>query len=604
MTTRINLLGAPAVEVDGGALTGPRGSKSWAVLAYLVLTGRPVPRSRLVDLLFDEAEDPAGALRWTLSQLRRTLADAVDLSGDPLELLPRADTVVDVDVLTRGAWPDALALPSFGGGLLEGLSLRVGPAFELWLTAERRRVAAATATTLHAATHSRLAQADTESAVDLACRLVACDPLVEQSHELLVRTLVAAGETAAAQTRVQRCEELFRSELGREPSPALRDALSSRPPVAGTQSRSARLAAIEVGVGAAQAGAYDRAIELLRGVVSTSADEPGEMSARALGTLGAVLVHGVRGSDEEAISLLHRAFAMATDCGARSVAAQAAHELGVVETLRGHYPRMDAWFAEATGLADGDVRLLAWTNMYAGLGLTDQADYPNALATLELASEQAQATGDHRALAYARTGIGRLRLLRRELRPARTALESACATARALAWTSFLAFPQSLLAEVDLLEGDLEAAEDRIEHSYALACQVGDPCWESYALRVRGLLAEVRGDDAAALALLTEAPRASRRLPDTHAWVEAYCLEALCDFGVQRSLPDATRWVDELEEFAARRGMRELVARAVLHRVRLGLPGAAEAAPLLLAAVDNPALAQAGAEVGIGVGVG
>jgi hypothetical protein len=85
------------------------------------------------------------------------------------------------------------------------------------------------------------------------------------------------------------------------------------------------------------------------------------------------------------------------------VAAQAAHELGVVETLRGHYPRMEAWFAEATALADGDVRLLAWTNMYAGLGRTDQADYPNALATLELASEQAQATGDHRALAYAGT---------------------------------------------------------------------------------------------------------------------------------------------------------------------------------------------------------
>jgi DNA-binding SARP family transcriptional activator len=105
MTTRINLLGAPSVEVDGASLAGPRGSKSWAVLAYLVLTRRPVPRSRLLDLLFDEAEDPAGALRWTLSQLRRTLTGAADLSGDPLGLVLADDTVVDVDVLVRGTSP-------------------------------------------------------------------------------------------------------------------------------------------------------------------------------------------------------------------------------------------------------------------------------------------------------------------------------------------------------------------------------------------------------------------------------------------------------------------------------------------------------------------
>ncbi|HSJ22579.1 MAG TPA: hypothetical protein VK964_18595 [Nocardioidaceae bacterium] len=135
-------------------------------------------------------------------------------------------------------------------------------------------------------------------------------------------------------------------------------------------------------MGAAQAGAYDRAIELLRGVVATSADEPGELSARALAALGAVLVHGVRGSDEEAISLVH---------------------------VRSRWPRTvvpEPWLCRppTSSVSSG-------------------------------------------------TGIGRLSLLRRELGPARTALESACATARALAWTSFLAFPQSLLAEVDLLEG-------------------------------------------------------------------------------------------------------------------------------------------------------
>jgi DNA-binding SARP family transcriptional activator len=145
MSTRINLLGAPNVEVDGAALAGPRGSKSWAVLAYLLLTRRSVAAPAWSTCSSTRPRTRRGRFRWSLSQLRRTLADAADLSGDPICLALRDDTVVDVDVLVRAAWPDALALPSFGGGLLEGLSLRVGPAYELWLTAERRRVAAANA---------------------------------------------------------------------------------------------------------------------------------------------------------------------------------------------------------------------------------------------------------------------------------------------------------------------------------------------------------------------------------------------------------------------------------------------------------------------------
>ena len=132
-TMRIHLLGPPGILADGRQLPGPRGAKSWALLAYLVLAERPVPRSRLADLLFDEADDPAGALRWTLSQLRRALGPAASLSGDPVRWEPADGTVVDVDVVTAGSWTEAIALPSFGGSLLEGLVLRTGPVFELWL---------------------------------------------------------------------------------------------------------------------------------------------------------------------------------------------------------------------------------------------------------------------------------------------------------------------------------------------------------------------------------------------------------------------------------------------------------------------------------------
>jgi tetratricopeptide (TPR) repeat protein len=446
---------------------------------------------------------------------------------------------------------------------------------------------------LQEAAHDRLAAGVPAEAVQLALRLVACEPLDERGHELLVRSLVAAGEHAEAAARARICEELFRRELDRSPSPALRAALRADTPPASAamRSRSAVLAAIEVGTSAAQAGAYDRAIDVLREAASAKADD--EVTARALAALGTVLVHGVRGSDEEAVTLLHRAYAMAKRCGAAEVAARSAYELGVVETLRGHYPRMEAWLAEATELAGGDERLTVWTNLYAGMGRTDQAQYAAGEASLCRAIEAADRVGDQRARAYAEAGLGRLHLLRRELGLARQMLEGACAIAHDLGWTSFLSFPQSALAEVDLLEGRVQEAEEALDHAYATACHVGDPCWESYALRGRGLVAAARGDDEQALQLLREAPLASRRLPDTHAWVEGYCLEALCDFAVERSLPQASAWVRELEELASRHGMRELTLRALLHQARLGQDGASESARVLMETVDNRALQSA-----------
>jgi hypothetical protein len=55
----IRLLGPPAIERDGLLLRSPRGRKGWALLSYL---------------LFGDADDPLGALRWTLAELRRSLA--------------------------------------------------------------------------------------------------------------------------------------------------------------------------------------------------------------------------------------------------------------------------------------------------------------------------------------------------------------------------------------------------------------------------------------------------------------------------------------------------------------------------------------------------
>jgi hypothetical protein len=99
-----------------------------------------------------------------------------------------------------------------------------------------------------------------------------------------------------------------------------------------------------------------------------------------------------------------------------------------------------------------------------------------------------------------------------------------------------------------------------------------------------------RGEVERGLELLVEAPRLCRRLPDTYLWIEAYGLDALCGVAVEHDPEAAGRWIGELEAIAARRGLRELLARAAVHRARLGEPGAGENARALAAQLDNPAL--------------
>ena len=74
MGLSIHLLGPPRMERGGTAVDAPRGHKAWGLLAYLLRSGVPPTRERLASLLFPEADDPLGTLRWTLSVLRRQLS--------------------------------------------------------------------------------------------------------------------------------------------------------------------------------------------------------------------------------------------------------------------------------------------------------------------------------------------------------------------------------------------------------------------------------------------------------------------------------------------------------------------------------------------------
>jgi len=169
---------------------------------------------------------------------------------------------------------------------------------------------------------------------------------------------------------------------------------------------------------------------------------------------------------------------------------------------------------------------------------------------------------------------------------------------RLQSWNAFLPFPLTQLAELQLLEGDSDVAVENLDHAFALACHLGDPCWEALASRGLARNLSMQGQTDAAVAQLDVGRRSCGRHPDTYRWVTAQILAATCEVGVDHHLPSAPRWVDELEAFSGAAGLRDLVVRAYLHRAALGEEDALETATLLSQDLDNPTLPIPTAVVG------
>lgn len=584
----IRLLGSPEIERDRARMPPPRGHKAWAVLAYVVLAERPVGRTPLAGLLFGDADDPRGALRWTLAELRRALGVAGALRGDPLEAGLPAGASVDVLALASGDTDPALVR----GELLEGLDPGAGAEFDAWLLVERRRFAGVCEGVLRDAALGALAAEAPLDAAALASRALTLNRFDDGAHELLVRCLARAGEAGAAREHADACERLFRRELGRAPDGGVRRAASEEgargPPGGGD--RAAALGQLDAGRRAVDAGAVEPGVACLRQACAEArgVGDPA-LLARALAALGAALVHSVRGGDEEGAAVLHEALALAEAGGDREVECKVCRELGFVGAQASRGVSAGRWLARAGVLATDDRERAAVLGV-RGKALSDRAHYQAAIALLSESVAAARRQGDLHQAAWSLAILGRAHLLRHQWREAADVLEDSLALVGAEGWVAFQPFPEALRAEVALRLGDADHAIELLDHAFALGCRIGDPCWEAMAERARGLVHEAAGERATALALLREAPARAVRVADPYVWMHAYCLDALAGVAIADAAPDAPECVARLERLAARGDMRELVVRAALHRARLGDPSGVVSARLLGEAIDNPAL--------------
>ncbi len=515
----IRLIGKPGFESDGQPIPGPRGHKTWAVLGRLVRSSDPVAREVLVAELFSEADDPLGALRWSLAELRRRSRLTGAFEGNPLTMPPPNAASVDVHEVAAGAVAEAIP----EGQFLEGIEVKGSPGFESWLLIERQRVDAEILSSLRQATLRSLSSRAFDRAVMLAGAMVRRAPWDEGPHVLLVKALAASGDEAAAARQARTSEAMFVEEFGVDAVPAIRAA--ARPavaaPVPGVSAKVTAESLCEAGLSALSAGASEAGIECLRSATAAaekSADDA--VLSRCLLELGTALVHSVRGYDDEGSVMLGAAVELATAAGMQRTAAKALAELGYVDVLAGRRSSAEQYLQAAGELAVDDPHLAAAVAAFEAMNLSDGGKLQAGADRFAEAVELSRHAGAVRREVFS-LGLGaRTLFVQGRLDEAISWARDSRALADREHWTAFRPWPDAWLAHARLANGDdPQAVRVDAEASFALARQLKDPCWEGVTAKSVGLTHQAEHHHEAALEWMANAGTMCRRVTDSYSWV-------------------------------------------------------------------------------------
>lgn len=513
-TVRVRLIGPPCIEGGPGPVDR-RGQKPWALLARLVMSERPLSRREIAGELFPGADDPLGALRWTLAGLRRAMGSAELFTGDPVSCdLPDwlSVDVLDLENRLDGGALEAIAL----GELLEGLDVRAGPEFETWLLVARQYVSARVAARLRDGVIRALARREHDCALRLAEVAARRAPFDEGAQILLVKSLAVAGHGAAAMAHVQAVKSRFLAELGAEPSPALQGAARAHAGDAplGVSRGAIVRNLIDSGRAAIQAGAIDAGIDCLRRA-SDKAEGLGDrpLLARSFLELGTALVHSIRGYDDEGAILLEQAAQIARDVGDVDITVVSLRERGYADALAGRRPEAQRHLATAREVAGESPVLLAGVLSIEAFNLADWGRLNEGISCYEAAIGASSRAGDRRQEAWA-LGAGAWALL--TAGDACRAVEWATRSVelvRLIQWRSYAPWPLAVLYEAN------GALNDRapVEACFVMSCELDDPCWEGASGRLLAIHHANRGDLETAVRWIDEA--AVRCARKTDAWV-------------------------------------------------------------------------------------
>jgi DNA-binding SARP family transcriptional activator len=230
----LTILGPVGLQRDGEAVALSI-KKSLALLLLLARHAAPMPRSRVVALLWPALDEATGRrnLRRELARLREAgVGDAVQTDGDTLaaSALLACDADTFLEAVACGRHDEALEV--WRGPAADAFVLGDAHAFDDWLAREREQLDEQRRLALRASAAAREASGDLRGALQRVNELLLDDPLQEQHHRDAMRLLGASGRREAALAQYERCRALLRTELGLAPmaeTEALAQALRGTP---------------------------------------------------------------------------------------------------------------------------------------------------------------------------------------------------------------------------------------------------------------------------------------------------------------------------------------------------------------------------------------
>lgn len=565
---QIYFLGRPRAVARGAAIAGPRGRKAWALLAVLLLSDRPPSRQRLADLLFPDADDPLGALRWTLSQIRRAFGEEVLVAGDPVVVHLAPGCWVDIAQASAAAslGTENDAGPALPERLLDGADGIAGAEFDLWLTSARHRIDLARGVRLRAVAE-RVAGSEPSRAVVAAAGAVVIDPNDSAARGALIGSLAAAGDHDAAVHQLRQWTRWIRQEL------RLDELLADEGRQ--TRRRSRRSdpdieARIEVGRATTNVGGVLAGLSHLRDAVRLAADRDDEqLQSRALFTLGSSVVHGVAAHSTEGAQALREATRLAHRVGDHTLVAESLRDLAYVANARGQPVRARSLLADAAAAAGDDRHALSSVRGVEGMFLADRGQHRRALVALRDSARLAESTGHLRQAAWSISFASRSLLQLRRMEEAQECAEESHQLAVEERWTPMLPWIEAFLAELDLTAGRVEVAGRRLRHAWSLSSVLGDWCWQAMTARGLGLVAFAHGDADEAVRWLDEAATRAARRHDHNPWVDAFTQDALCRVAVAADLPRAGADLRRLAGLAVSTHQPDFTTRVRVHQAAL-----------------------------------
>jgi hypothetical protein len=152
------------------------------------------------------------------------------------------------------------------------------------------------------------------------------------------------------------------------------------------------------------------------------------------------------------------------------------------------------------------------------------------------------------------------------------------------------ALAATLHAECLATAGHSEEARDEAEQAFALACQLGDPCWEGMAGRVLAMIAMRDGDEATAAKWIIDARRRCDRLPDRYVWVSGVVGLAHVQIAAAHQPDLVMPLARKLYQDAVGTDLPEFIAWALVYQAEAGDQAGAPLARTLAAGVSNPDL--------------